>query len=112
MGPALSPHTLRRAAPHMLGSPMDHMPPLEVAIAHRDGVEVHVDEAKLDNLCARGPRAGLALPRRTYFARFVIKLVVVIMINKVVVGFGCGDAPKYVERVWHCRSALVCLWLF
>ena len=58
-GPALSlrdeaancpPHTPRCAAPCMLGSPMDHMPPLEVAITSRDAVEVHVDEAELDNL--------------------------------------------------------------
>ena len=49
-GPALSPHTPRRAAPCMPGSPMDHMLPLEVAIACRDAVEVHVDEAELDNL--------------------------------------------------------------
>ena len=58
-GPALSlhdeaanhpPHTLRCAAPHMPGSPMDHMPPLEAAITSRDAVEVHVDETELDNL--------------------------------------------------------------
>ena len=58
-GPALSlydkvanppPHTLRHAALSMLGLPMDHMPPLEAAITHRDAVEVHVDEAELDNL--------------------------------------------------------------
>ena len=58
-GPALSlhdkatnhlPHTLRCAAQHMPGSPMDHMPPLEVANAGGDIVEVHVDEAELDNL--------------------------------------------------------------
>ena len=58
-GPALSlhdeatnclPHTPRHVAPCMLGSPMDHMPPLEVAITSRDTVEVHVDEAELDNL--------------------------------------------------------------
>ena len=58
-GPALSlcgeatkplPHTLRHAVPSMPGSPMDHMPPLEVAITGGDAVEVHVDEAKLDNL--------------------------------------------------------------
>ena len=49
-GPALSPHTPRRAAPHMLRLPMDHMPPLEVAITHGDAMEVHVDEAELDNL--------------------------------------------------------------
>ena len=49
-GPALSPHTLRGAAPHMLGSPMDHLPPLEVAITSADAVVVHVDESELDNL--------------------------------------------------------------
>ena len=43
-------HTPRHAAPHMLGSPMDHMPPLEAAIASGDAIEVHVDEAELDNL--------------------------------------------------------------
>ena len=48
--PALSPHTPRHVALHMLGSPMEEMLPLEVAIAHRDVVEVHVDEAELDNL--------------------------------------------------------------
>ena len=72
-GPALSlhdeaanppPHTLRHAAPHMLGSLMDHMPPLEAAIASRDAIEVHVDEAKLDNLSARGPPVGLACSGR------------------------------------------------
>ena len=58
-GPALSlhdeainclPHTPRHAAPHVPGSPMDHMPPLEVAITGGDAIEVHVDEAELDNL--------------------------------------------------------------
>ena len=44
------PHTPRHATPSMLELPMDHMPPLEVAITHRDAVEVHVDEAELDNL--------------------------------------------------------------
>ena len=48
--PALSPHTLRHAAPHMLGSPMDHLLPLEAAISSGDAMEVHVDEAELDNL--------------------------------------------------------------
>ena len=46
-GPALSlhdeaancpPHTPRRVALHMLGSPMDHMPPLEAAIASREAI--------------------------------------------------------------------------
>ena len=58
-GPALSlsdeaanppPHTSRCAALHMPGSPMDHMPLLEVAITGGDAIEVHVDEAELDNL--------------------------------------------------------------
>ena len=49
-GLVLLPRTLRCVAPHMPGSPMDHLPPLEVAIAGRDAVEVHMDEAKLDNL--------------------------------------------------------------
>ena len=57
-GPALSlhgkpadppSHTPRRVAPSMPGLPMDHMPPLEVAIASRDAMKGHVDEAKLDN---------------------------------------------------------------
>ena len=34
--------------------------------------------------------------KRTYFAQFVIKLIVEIMINKAVVGSGHGDMPKYV----------------
>ena len=58
-GPALSlqdeainppPHTLRPVALSMPGSPMDHMPLVEVAITGGDTVEVHVDEAELDNL--------------------------------------------------------------
>ena len=50
-GPALSPHTLRCMASHMLGSPLEHMLPLEGQwITHRGTVEVHVDEAELDNL--------------------------------------------------------------
>ena len=58
-GPALSlhdeaanslSHTARHAAPHMPGSPMDHMLPLEVAITSKDAIEVHVDEAELNNL--------------------------------------------------------------
>ena len=58
-GPALSlcdettkplPHTLRHVASHMPGLLMDHMPPLEAAITSRDAIEVHVDEAELDNL--------------------------------------------------------------
>ena len=38
---------------------------------------------------------GFVLPQRTYFAQFVIKLII-IMINKEVVGSGHGDVPKYV----------------
>ena len=59
-GPALSlhdeadnhpPHTPKSATPHMLGSPMDQMQPLEVAIASsRDAIEVHMDEDELNNL--------------------------------------------------------------
>ena len=58
-GPALSlcdkaanppPLTLRHAVPRMLGSRMDYMPPLERAITSGDAIEVHVDEADLDNL--------------------------------------------------------------
>ena len=44
------PHTPRCAAPSMPGLLMDHMPLLEAAIASGDAVEVHVDEAELDNL--------------------------------------------------------------
>ena len=44
-GPALSPHTPRHVAPHMLGSPIDHLLPLEVAITGGDTVEVHMDES-------------------------------------------------------------------
>ena len=57
-GPALSlcdkaincpARTLRSATPHVLGSPMDQMPPLEVAIAGGDAVKVHMDEDELNN---------------------------------------------------------------
>ena len=44
------PHTLRSLAPHMPGSPIYHMPPLEVAVASRDVADVHIDEEKLNNL--------------------------------------------------------------
>ena len=48
---------------------------------------------------------GLTLPRRTYFARFVIKLIVVVKINKAVVGCGHKDVPKYMgEGVALCRT--------
>ena len=43
-------HTLRYATTHMPGSPMDHIPLLEEAIASGDAVDLHVDEAELDNL--------------------------------------------------------------
>ena len=58
-GPALSlhdeainhpPHTPRSATLHMLGLPMDQMPPLEVAIAGGDAVEVHMEKDELNNL--------------------------------------------------------------
>ena len=58
-GPALSlhdeaanhpPHTPRLVAPHIPGSPMDHMLLLEAAIASGDAVEANVDEAELDNI--------------------------------------------------------------
>ena len=45
-GPALSPYTPSHATPCMLGSPMDRLPPMEVAIA----MEVHMNESKLDDL--------------------------------------------------------------
>ena len=59
MGAALSlhdeatnppPHTSRHVAPHMSGSLMDHILPLEAAIAGGDAIKVHVDETELDNL--------------------------------------------------------------
>ena len=58
-GPALSlhdeainplSHTPRYVALRMPGLPMDHMSPLEAAIASGDAIKVHVDEAELDNL--------------------------------------------------------------
>ena len=45
-GPALSPHTPSHATLHMPGSPMDRLPPMEVAIA----VEVHMNESELEDL--------------------------------------------------------------
>ena len=45
-GPALSPHTLSHVTPHTLGSPMDQLLPMEVAIT----TEVHVNESELDDL--------------------------------------------------------------
>ena len=44
------PNTLRGLAPHLLGSPMEHMPPLMPAITGVDTVEVHVTEVELDDL--------------------------------------------------------------
>ena len=44
------PNTLRSLAPHSLGLPMEHMPPLVPAVASVDTVEVHVTEEELDNL--------------------------------------------------------------
>ena len=58
-GPALSlhdestnspPHTPRSVAPHMPGSPMDHMLLLEAAVTSGDVIKVHVNEAERDNL--------------------------------------------------------------
>ena len=58
-GPALSlhdeaakspPHTLRSLAPPMPGSPMDHLLPLEAAVAGGDAVKVHINEEELNNL--------------------------------------------------------------
>ena len=47
-----------------------------------------------------GPRiAREDIIKDVYFAQFVIKLIVEIVINKVVVGSGHGDAPKYVGEV-------------
>ena len=43
-------HTLRYATTRMPGLPVDHMPLLLAAIASGDAVELHVDEAELDNL--------------------------------------------------------------
>ena len=43
--------------------------------------------------------------KRTYFAQFVIKLIVEIMINKVVAGSSHRDAPKYAgDGVALCRT--------
>ena len=58
-GPALSlcdeaincpPHTPRSVTPHMPGSPMDQMLPLDMAITSRDAIKVNADETELDNL--------------------------------------------------------------
>ena len=45
-GPVLSPRTPSHATPRMPGSPMDQLPPMEVAIT----VEVHVTKSELDDL--------------------------------------------------------------
>ena len=44
------PNTPRSLAPRSLGSPMEHMLPLEPAVASVDTVEVHIDEEELNNL--------------------------------------------------------------
>ena len=44
------PNTPRSLAPHMPGSPMEHMPPQEAAVTGGDVVKVHIDEKKLNNL--------------------------------------------------------------
>ena len=50
---------------------------------------------------------GLSLLRRTYFAQFFVKLIVVVKTNKAVVGSGHGDMPKYVgESVALCSITL------
>ena len=45
-GPVLSPHTPGHVTPDMPGSPMDRLPPMEVAIA----VEVHMNKSELEDL--------------------------------------------------------------
>ena len=54
-GPELSLHdevanSPRSLAPRTPGSPMEHMLPLEAAVAGRDAVEVHIDKEELNNL--------------------------------------------------------------
>ena len=44
------PNTPKSLTLHMLGLPMEHMPPLEAAVTSRDAVKVHSDEEKLNNL--------------------------------------------------------------
>ena len=54
-----------------------------------------------------GPRIAVenVYYKRKYLARFVIKLIVEIMINKAVVGSSHGDAPKYMgEGVALCGT--------
>ena len=45
-GPASSPHMQSHATLHMPGSPMNRLPPMEVAIA----MEVHINESELEDL--------------------------------------------------------------
>ena len=49
-GLALSPHTPMHVTLHMPRSPMDHLPPLEVAVIGIDAMVVHMEESELDNL--------------------------------------------------------------
>ena len=44
------PNIPRSLAPHLPGSPMEHMLPLEPTVAGMDVVKVHVDEEELDDL--------------------------------------------------------------
>ena len=44
------PNTLRSLAPHLPGSPMEHMLPLEPAVTGVDVIKVHIDEEELNNL--------------------------------------------------------------
>ena len=44
------PNTPRSSAPHMPGSPMEHMLPLEATVTGGDAVEVRVDKEELNNL--------------------------------------------------------------
>ena len=44
------PNTSRISAPHSLGLPMEHLPPLEPTVTGMDAVEVHVNEEELDSL--------------------------------------------------------------
>ena len=48
-----------------------------------------------------------------YIAPFVVELltVVVVKINKVVVGSGHGNVPKYTGRLWHCAEHQA-LWVY
>ena len=44
------PNILRGSASCLLGSPMEHMPPLVPTVTGVDTVEVHVTEVELDDL--------------------------------------------------------------